>query len=302
MHSTAKPVIIHAMTVWLRPIIPLGIIKIIKEELLIAEYHHNMDNEREAAAIAKENKTTSNAPEGTIGSSIIRLMDGDTTLKTLSITTQCYCDMEIMSNYNNHIRREEDGDLQVKAVNEFFDRLNMSGDLDDDAVSVGAWVSGCGGIERLRIVSHSRDVSYEYCGDDDVLDNETLTGFYEEISRSKSIVSLEVHDCRMSVDSLENAVNLLSISNLMSVEFNRCKFELGGTDVFVRPKLENLQTISFVDCSFSEGEDNNCMLYMTTMKSLTSMTIVRCKLGSCALKTIIRDIKGNNVHVVVDNS
>jgi hypothetical protein len=115
----SQPVIINAMTVWLRPIIPLGIIKIIKEHVLIAEYHHNMDNEREAAAIAKENKTASNTPEGTIRSSIVRLMNGDTTLKTLSITTQCYCDMEIMSNYNNHIRREDGGDLQENAVNEF---------------------------------------------------------------------------------------------------------------------------------------------------------------------------------------
>jgi hypothetical protein len=230
------------------------------------------------------------------------MMKGDSTLKMLSITTQCYCDIEIMSNYTDHLRCEDGGDLRVKAVNDFFDLFNMSGDPDDGATLVGGWVSGCGGIERLRIKSHSRDVSYEYCGDDDVLEKETLTGFYKEISGSELIVVLEIHDCRMSADSLENAKNLLSITNLMSIEFNHCEFELGGTDVFVHPKLNNLHTISFFDCSFSEGEDSNCMLYITTMKSLTSMTVVRCKLGSDAMKTIIRDIKGRNIHVTIDNS
>jgi hypothetical protein len=163
------------------------------------------------------NNKDSNSPEGSLGTSILRVLKRDHTLKHLSITSQCISEIELMSHY---VTPEED-DHQHKCVNCFFEQLGMTDDTETDSTMIGTWIAECGGIHSIEIRSHPPEPPHSH-PNTVVIDDDDLTGFFEELKGSKSIHNLNFNGCKFYESTEENTINLLSIPNITSIKFMNC--------------------------------------------------------------------------------
>jgi hypothetical protein len=256
----------------------------------------------------------SNSPEGCLGTSILRILKRDNTLKHLNVTSQCVSEIELMS---HHVTQEED-DLRHKRVNCFFEQLGMTDDTENDSTMIGTWIAECRGIHTIEIKSHPLEPPRGH-PNTDVIDDDDLTGFFEQLKDSKSIQTVHFNGCQFHASTEENAINLLSIPNTTSLKFTNCTFKIGGSDIFVAP-MHNLKRLCFEECIFERGikqdideeeddqdeeetnEDTHCVMYITTMKNLEQLSFIRCNICAEAMKIIIRDIKRHHkIKTVIHN-